>query len=135
MTRLITVCVLLLLVPGCTRDRAPDPVPTATSGRALQPCDAVVREGSAVTERLIADGCVEGDGTVSTFAPYLCRGSGETVVVDEQRRLLSRLDFPLDQPRSEPPTRTYGTWEAAGPTAPDADVAGCLLELPEPAFS
>ncbi len=85
--------------------------------------------GAAITERLIADGCLESDGSVTQFQPYLCRGEGNTVVEYRGKRLVGQnLTFPLDQPRSEPPTKRYGTWTTPGPydPGPDTDINGCF---------
>src|SRR5689334_810189 len=68
------------------------------------PCSAVVRPGLPVTERLMAEGCREGDGSITTFSPFLCRLRDYTAINYKDEVVAVELSLGADETRpSEPP--------------------------------
>ncbi len=93
-----------------------------------------MKPGLPVTERLLAEGCSEADGSITMFTQFLCRLQGYTAINYRDEVVAVELELDAEPPRpSEPSDRVYGSW-AEPMTAPDADATGCIVpdSVPDP---
>ncbi len=126
---------LLVAATACAGPQGkPSAAGASPDGARAARCADVVKPGSPVTERLLAEGCAEPDGSVTTFNPFLCRLQGYTAINYRDEVVAIELDLDPEPPRpSAPPDRVYGSW-AEPMTAPDADATGCINpdSVPDP---
>ncbi len=127
------ICVLLVAATACAGAN-PSATSASPAGARPAPCGEVVKPGLPVTERLLAEGCREADGSITMFTPFLCRLQGYTAINYRDEVVAVELELDPEPPRpSAPPDRLYGSW-AEAMTAPDADATGCIdpESVPDP---
>ena len=124
---------LTLLSATCATACASGAVGTAAPEPSL--CSEATRWGEPVTERLLRDGCRDGNESLVTFRPFLCRFEGYTALAYENKAVAIELALDPEGIRpSASPDTAYGVWRSPFPESPETDNAGCGLgdELPVP---
>lgn len=128
---------LLVAATACTgtaHQAAPDASPTEARPAA---CSEVVKPGLPVTERLLAEGCRETDGSITVLSPFLCRFRGYTAINYRDKVVAVELNLGPEGSRpSAPPDRSYGTWSEPV-TGAEEDATGCIdpASVPDPPMS
>lgn len=100
-------------------------------------CADAVTVGQPVTERLMAEGCLEGDGSVTILRPFVCAFRGYTALNHNDEVVAIELTLSADEPRpSAPADHIYGRW-ISSMAGSGQDAAGCVdrESVPDPLAS